>query len=460
MKFYMNVSFIIGLAMIAFFATSCNQSNGEAPIEKGITPNRSSVVHADWTKNMVIYEVNTRNFSEGGTFKELEAHLPRLKELGVTTLWFMPVQTLATKNIKGDLGSPYALKDYESINPRLGTMDEFKSLVQKIHDLEMYVLIEWVANHTGWDHELTESHPEWYLKDSTGNFVPPKPEWEDIIELNYNNKELWVYMQDQIITWVNETDIDGFRFDVAGMMPQEFWEELKPRLDSIKPLFVFSDGPEVELTEKALDMIYEYDFLPVMSQVANGESDAIALKTYLEKEATKYPEGAYKFYFTSGHIPNSFQGTVFERLGDGAETFIVLTATLNGIPLVYSGQEAGLDKRLEFFGKDMIDWKEHRFASVYQKLFKLRADNKAMWAGEFGGAVEFLDIKNDKVLAYRRKKDENEVITILNFSSTAQTIDLEIDKSEYQNLFNPDSGTEIRKPMELQPWGYMVLFKN
>lgn len=444
-------------------ATACNTAESDKVVKTNTIPpaTTNTVQHPDWAKDMIMYEVNVRNYSEEGSFKEFEKHLPRIKELGVNTLWFMPIHPIAEEKIKGSLGSYFAIKDYETTNPRMGTMEDFKSLVDKAHQMGMKVLVEWVANHAGWDSKIALTHPDWVTQDDKGNFIPPVPDWSDVIELNYDNKELWNYMQEEIIRWVKETDVDGFRYDVAGMMPAAFYEELKVKLDAVKPLFVFTDGKEVSLMDKALNMVYTYEILEVMSAVAKGEKSVSAISDLLAKEDSVYYDNAYKFYFTSGHSSNAFEGTVFEKLGAAAATCIVLTSTLHGIPMIYSGQESGLDKRLSFYEKDLIEWKEHEFTDLYKKLFTLKKHHPALWAGKKGGKVQQIPIaNNEKVFAYSRTKGDDKVLIYLNFSNEPQSFSAQTESGTYQELFTENQvQLTPNQAIELAPWGYQVLFR-
>lgn len=414
-----------------------------------------------WAKDMVMYEVNVRNYTEEGTFKAFEEHLPRLKALGINTLWFMPVQPFGKKNSKGDLGSPYAIQNYEGVNPRLGTMQDFKDLVAKAHSMDMKVLIEWVANHTAWDNTLTETNPEWYLKDANGNFIPPKPDWEDVIELDYEQPGLSEYMQAQIVSWIKETNIDGFRFDVAGLVPHKFWQELKPKMDAVKEVYVFTDGKDIHLMNDSLDLVYDYDFLPVMEKVAKGAANSTAILNYLTQEKALYGQHKSRLNFTSGHLANSFDGTVFERLGDAAEPFAALTVMLPGIPLIYSGQEVGLNKRLAFFDKDVIAWQSHAFSGVYSRLFALKS-NSALWAGKYAGKSAWLKTSNNNTLALLRaaKKGDDKVLALFNFSAEPQQISLSDKKAKgrYIDAFNYQQVKLSKKAQfTLAPWSYRIL---
>mgnify|MGYP001109636041 CR=1 FL=1 len=414
-----------------------------------------------WAKNMVMYEVNVRNYTEEGTFKAFEQHLPRLKALGVNTLWFMPIQPVGKKKSKGSLGSPYAIQNYAAINPRLGTMEDFKALVAKAHDMEMKVLIEWVANHTSWDNTLTTSNPEWYVKDNKGNFVPPKPDWDDVIELDYAQPGLTEYMQDQILSWINNTNIDGFRFDVAGLVPHKFWQELKPKMDAIKPVYVFTDGKDVHLMNDSLDLVYDYDFLPVMEDVAHGKASASAIQEYLVQESQLYGQHKSRLYFTSGHLANSFAGSVFERLDKAAEPFAALTTVLPGIPLIYSGQEASLNKRLAFFDKDIIEWKTDPMTTVYSQLFQLK-QNPALWSGQYAGKSQWLSTSQEGTLALLRqaKDSDDSVLALFNFSDRSQQLSLSAEQAQgaYIDVMNYQQ-LEIKpsNALTMPPWSYRIL---
>ena len=440
------------------------QHGGGLPAETAFpTADLTPVRHPEWSRNLSIYEVNVRQFSPGGTFKEFEGHLQRLKDMGVGIIWFMPIHPIGADNRKGSLGSYYSVKDYTGVNPEFGTLEEFKALVGEIHDMGMYVIIDWVANHSAWDNAIAETHPEWYTQDIGGNIVPPNNDWTDVADLNYSSPELWRYMIDAMKFWVKEVGIDGFRCDVAGMVPMEFWNVARAELDKIKPVFMLAEWETPEHHEYAFDTTYGWDFYHLMNKLAERLVPASAIGTYLEREASVYPEDAYRMYFTSNHDVNSWEGTTFERLGDGTAVFAVLAATLDGIPLVYSGQEAGLDRRLEFFEKDEIEWKDHRLAEVYATLLNLKMDNKALWNGTAGGDVTWVHTSNDgAVFAFVRKMEGDKVLVITNLSNVEQEVRMSGNShlGGYTDVFATDgredtyfTGTETVK---LGPWDYKV----
>ena len=248
----------------------------------------SEVKHPEWSYNKVIYEVNLRQYSAEGTFKAFEKDLPRLKELGVGIIWLMPINPIGVLKRKGTLGSPYSLKDYFGINPEFGNAEDFRSLVKKTHEIGMYLIIDWVANHCAWDNKLLEEHPDWFTKNSEGKYIPPVEDWQDVVDFNYDNKDLWEYMTEALKFWVREYDIDGFRCDVAGMMPTEFWNQARVELDAIKPVFMLAEWETSELHEKAFDMTYSWSDYDIFNQIAKKEKNAEDLTEFYEKEKWFY----------------------------------------------------------------------------------------------------------------------------------------------------------------------------
>lgn len=416
----------------------------------------------DWSYNKTIYEVNLRQYTENGTFKEFELHLPRLKEMGVGILWFMPIHPIGEKNRKGTLGSYYSVKDYKAVNPEFGNLQDFKSLVDKIHKMGMHIILDWVANHTSWDNVWVEEHPDFYTKDSSGNMIPSAPDWTDIADLNYDNKELWKAMIGALKFWVEECNIDGYRCDVAGMVPIEFWIEARKELDKIKPVFMLAewDTPEIH---NAFDMSYGWTLHGIINEVAKGIKPVKDLIVHFNQNNQKYPENAFKMQFTSNHDENSWNGTVLERLGDGAEAFAVFTCLIPDMPLIYSGQEAGMNKRLEFFNKDLIEWKEHRFESLYTKLFNLKKENEALFNGNRGGKLIFLNSNDESsIIGFTREKNEDKVLAIFNLSDDKKGF--VITGSElaggYRNLFTGKVVNFLNEErFNLSPWEYKVFVK-
>lgn len=421
-----------------------------------------SIAHADWSRNASIYEVNIRQYTPEGTFKAFEKHLPELKKLGVDILWLMPINPIGVENRKGSLGSYYSVQDYTAVNPEFGTIDDLKSLVAMAHKLGMKVIVDWVANHTAWDNVWVKEHPDFYTRDAKGNFVPPVADWSDVIDLNYDNKELREHMIDAMEFWVKECDIDGYRCDVAAMVPIDFWVDAIAKLNKIKKVFMLAEASENYL-HAAFDMTYNWQLKDLMNDIAKGKKSASDLVGFFKTEAKEYKPDDYRMNFTTNHDENTWNGTVFERLDGGVAAFAVLCGTAPGMPLIYSGQEAGLDKRLRFFDKDTIQWKSSPLRKIYTALNGLKEKNKALWNGESGGELISVNSDNNNVFAFTRSKNSNKIFAVFNFSGKPQQAKLEGNEmnGKYSELFGGKKITIGKRMLEvnLKPWEYRVYYK-
>lgn len=423
----------------------------------------SEVVHPEWSYNKSIYEVNVRQYSAEGTFKAVQDDLPRLKELGVGILWFMPIHPIGEVNRKGSLGSYYAVQDYFEVNPEFGTKEDFRSLVDAAHDMGFYVILDWVANHTAWDNPVASTNPEFFEKNEEGNFTPPRgTDWDDVIQLDYSNQDLHEYMISALEYWVREFNVDGYRCDVADMVPVEFWNEARVRLDAIKPVFMLAEAENPEHHVKAFDMSYGWEMHHTFNRIAKGEYKPSRIDSLLQIDTDKFPENAFRMQFTSNHDENSWNGTVFERLGDGAEVFAVISATIPGMPLIYNGQEAGMDKRLEFFERDPIDWKSHRFFEVYSALNQLKSENSALFNGERGGDYTILESNSEQLFTFSRTSGTNGVVVISNLTNESTTASIST-STVSGTYFSFLTDTEVvlgdSIEVELGPWEYLLYYK-
>lgn len=420
--------------------------------------------HPEWSNDAVMYEVNVRQYTPEGTFKAFETHLPRLKDLGVEILWFMPIHPISEKNRKGTLGSYYSVRDFKGINPEFGTMEDFKTLVNKAHEMGFKVIIDWVGNHTGWDNPWIVEHKEWYTQDSLGNVIPPVADWSDVADLNYENQDLRKAMLDALKFWVKEANIDGYRCDYAGGVPTDFWETARLSLDSIKPVIMLAENQDqMNLLNKAFNLNYGWKFHHLMNEVAQGKKTAMHLDSLLAVEDSIYPQNTYSLQFTSNHDENSWQGTEYERMGDAVKTMAALSFTVPGMPLIYTGQEAGLNKRLQFFEKDSIDWSNLEMQEFYKKLIRLKKDHPALWNGEAGG--EWVSVTTnlpEKVLAFSREKDNSQVLAVFNMTNQPVEVSLEPEKKgNYKEYFSGET-IKIKKgsTVSLDKWGYKVFTKE
>jgi glycosidase len=341
-------------------------------------------------------------------------------------------------------------------------LKEFKALVDKIHKMGMYVIIDWVANHTAWDNIWMDEHPEFYTEDSDGNFISPVPDWSDVADLNYDNKELWTAMIDALKFWVEEYNIDGYRCDVAGMVPIEFWIEARKELDKIKPVFILAEWDTPEM-HKVFDMTYDWSSHKIMNGIVQGKKNVNDIANHLARDKAAYPPTGFRMQFTSNHDENSWNGTVFERLGDGAEAFAVFSFLIPDMPLIYTGQEAGLDKRLAFFDKDVVEWKENKFQKLYTKLISLKKNNDALLNGERGGElIQVRSSDDNSIFAFTRTMNKDKIFTVFNFSD--KDIDFSLEGETimgiYKNYFTGKIETfKNKESFKLAPWGYKVFVK-
>lgn len=416
----------------------------------------------DWTHHTNIYEVNLRQYTAEGSFNAFAREMPRLRSMGVHVLWFMPITPIAEEKRKGTLGSYYACGDYTSTSPEYGSLEDFKSLVRQAHDLGLKVIIDWVANHTGYGHTWTKSHPDFFKRNEQGQFYDSNG-WDDVIDLDYSNAAMREAMIDAMHFWVRETDIDGFRCDMAMLVPLDFWIQARTSLDARKKLFWLAECQEVHYHD-AFDATYAWEWMHKTEDFAKGKTDIGGLDWLLNKIQQEYPERAYKVWFTSNHDENSWNGTEFEKYGGAALPLAVFSATWNGIPMLYSGQELPNTKRLAFFDKDTIAWTgQYTLQGFYKTLLDLHSTHPAARGGD--PAVQTLRLQTNadhQAFCYLRKKDNAELLVILNLSSNDQLWVETGDavSGQFQEVFNgalQDFGQQ--KGVLLHAWGYKVFTK-
>ncbi len=402
---------------IAGFSLACQNAKQQAKqgnVHK--SPDIKQMQHVDWSRNANIYEVNIRQYTKEGTLKAFQKHLARLQKTGVDILWLMPVYPIGEKNRKGSMGSYYSVRDYRKVNPEFGTLEDLKMLVEDAHRRGMHVILDWVANHTAWDNPWAAAHPDWYKKDSSGTFLSPF-DWTDVIQLDYSNKAMRKAMIASMKYWIENANIDGFRCDVAEMVPVDFWEEARAELDSVKPVFMLAEAEKPELMTKAFDANYAWRLHFLMNEIVQQKKPLSALYDYFRWNDTTFPAYSYRMTFIDNHDENSWKGTVRKRLGDAAQTVAVFMNTIPGFPLIYSGQEAGLDKSLAFFEKDEIDWSDLSLSGFYQQLNQLKHQNPALQNGQYGGKFTILSQAKDNIFAFQRSLNENNIVVLLNLSN-------------------------------------------
>ena len=419
--------------------------------------------HVDWVYNSVVYEMNVRQQTQEGTFAAAEERLPFLKELGVDIIWLMPIHPIGEKGRKGTLGSYYAIKNYREINPEFGTMADFERFLNKAHELGFKVILDYVANHTSPDAAwVTEKPAEWYVRDSVGEPVV-QYDWWDIAKLNYATEDVRKEMMEVQKFWI-EKGVDGFRCDVAGEMPDDFWTQSWNEIRAINPdVYFLAEGEGSNFHADGFDACYAWKLKDVMNNIAQGKQTTGDLKKWIEECTTEYPREAIQLMFTSNHDENSWSGTEFERMGAAAKTFAALTYVLpQGQPLIYTGQEVGYDHRFEFFEKDPIPgWEENEYTDFYRTLNELRHTTPALWAGEKGGEVNYLTGVVEEVFAFTREVEGSKALCLFNLSAESQSVIPTVEAAgEYTCAMTGEKATiEAGKELTLEPWAYVILTK-
>jgi alpha-amylase len=444
--------------LLPLFIFSCKGKD----IKSVVTKDENRISHPQWIMQGNIYEVNIRQYTPEGTFNAFAKHLDRLKEMGVQTLWFMPLNPISKLDRKGTMGSYYAVSDYTAINPEFGSLADWKQLVQTIHDKGMKVIIDWVPNHTGADHRWIKDHPDFFVKDSTGKPAVPY-NWTDTRQLDYKN----TVMQDSMIAamkyWVTNTGIDGFRCDVAWNVPAEFWSKCTSQLRELnKDMFMLAEGDKPYLLTSGFDAFYPWEMFHMMVMVAKGDRPAFALDSVKNKYDTTYVKNSIPMYFTSNHDENSWNKSDYKTFPGAIHApFAVFTQTMAGtVPLIYSGQEEPFLDSISFFYKDTITFKNYNRAKFYKTLLELRKNNPALAAD---ASFRKVNVGNDKALyAYTREKESKKIFVILNLSGSEQAITV-TDKDLLGRPYNVFMGINeelIGKQWKIEPWGYVVYEYN
>ncbi len=423
--------------------------------------------HPDWAKDAVLYQINTRQFTPEGTFAAAEQQLPRLKQLGVDILWLMPIHPIGEANRKGSLGSPYSVKDYLAVNPEFGTLEDLKSFVDAAHAQDMHVILDWVANHTAWDNPLVAQHPDWYEHDWKGDFHPtPWTDWADIIDLDYSQPGLREYMTGAMKYWVEEAGIDGYRCDVAGFVPLDFWNKVRRELDAIKPVFMLAEWDTADLHQNAFDASYFWDWKDAARDIAQGKSDASRMTGLMQHHLGAWPRDGYRMLYTENHDQNAWEGTPREFYGDALPTFMALQFVMDGMPVIHNGQEAGNEHRLAFFEKDPIVWKDSPNTDLIRNLIRLKKDNPALWNGAAGGSyIPVVTDKPSQVVSFAREKDGNAIVALFNLSPEPANLKL-LDGPVNGNYRDAMSGRAWTMDLDeysnigLDAWSYLVLTRT
>lgn len=429
---------------------------------RGNDPSDKKHRYPEWAKNAVIYEVDIRQHTDEGTFLSLIKDLPRLRRLGADILWLRPIHPIGEYNRKGKLGSYYSVKDYTDVNPEFGSKNDFSLFMKAAHEQSFKIILDWVPNHSAWDNPWRLDHPEWYKKDADGRFVSPADR-TDVISLDYSNRQLRAAMTEAMLYWITAFDIDGFRCDNAALVPKDFWESTRVKLQKTKAVFmVAGDEDNIGLCRKAFDMNEGRKMNALMATVAKGEAKPAEIIRLQRTLDSLYPGDVIKMNFINSFDENS--GNMKEKFGGGEKAFSVLAYTLPGMPLLYSGQEAGMEKRLRSSDKDATDWGNTALFDFYKRLNELRHEKDLLWSPPYGGDFKPVNFTgSDQVLAFARTTGSRKIIVIINLSSEPASIRLtdKLTNGKVVEFFSVTTyalgmGTMI----DLPGWGYKVMMSR
>lgn len=419
----------------------------------------------DWVSKGIIYEIFPRSFSKNGDFNSIIKNLPRLKDLGVTILWLMPIHPIGVINRKGSLGSPYSVKDYYDINPEYGTKEDFKKLVQEAHRLGFKVIIDEVLNHCAWDN-LVKQHPDWFTKDKEGKIISPNSDWTDVVDFNYDNQQLRKYMIEMLSYWVKEFDIDGFRFDVSELVPLDFWEEARVHLEKLKPQFWLSEGTLPEHHLKAFDMTYSWNIYDLFKPILDGKRKPQAILHSIQLEKYQFPKNSLRMRFNENH-DKMRSASVFGYNGSFITAAIVFS--INGVPLVHAGQEVGEKVFSSLFEKTEIQWGNDPYSNEHYKFFKQLISLRKRLPELTYGQIKPVEIDED-LLAFTNSINDKGILAIFNFSDKTKSVDLnfiDVLKTKSFDLqkiigkkfkMNEERmGRPADKIFDIDPLGFMVI---
>jgi len=466
--------------LVSIILFSCQENKPKESVIKKLPPISDAVL-----ETAVIYEANIRQYSVKGTFKAFTKDIPQLKELGVKIIWVMPIFPISETKRKatgGDfaskikdpekrkkaLGSYYAVSDFTKVNPEFGTIEDFRKLLKTAHQNGIYVILDWVPNHTGWDHTWLKTNPEFYTKNAQGDITEPLNPggtpvgWADVADLNYNSKGLRKEMVKEMTYWLTQEDVDGFRCDVAGSVPTDFWQEAIPKLRAIKPIFMLAEAWEPALLKDHLfDMAYSWDTHHKMNAIAQGKENVKAWDDRMAQIDTLYEKDDILMNFVTNHDENSWNGSVKERMGDASETMLALSYATPGMPLIYSGQEYDLNKRLLFFEKDTIPKTKGKVWPLLEKLGALKAGNKALNGGK--KAADYTRLKTSKdseILAFKRSKEGDSIYFIANLSAKKVNFKIDLSGGFKDALSLKPFTLKKDKSLVFNPWEYHLLIKK
>ena len=463
----------ITILLITILIASCQSIKEEArsPLSRPEVNDTLTPISKQNIAHSVLYEANIRQYSSEGTFNAFTKDLPVLKEMGVKVIWLMPINPISSTKSKGPLGSYYAVSDYTKVNPEFGTLKDFKFLVKKAHSLGMYIILDWVPGHTGWDHVWMEDNSDFYLKNKKGEIIDPIDfrtgksfGWTDVADLNYDNLEMQEALSQAMLYWVKEINIDGYRIDQAYAVPQAFYDKTFEALREIKPIFLLAETDiyhpgGLGLISK-FDASYDWPGHSLSKDVAKGVKSANDFARHIDFTLKRYGKENILVNFVSNHDENSWNGTIKESYGPASHVFTALNYTTPGMPLIYSGQEYDLNKRLRFFEKDSFPKNTGKTMELLLQLGALKNNHKALASGKNGGSYKrLLNTKNKQVFSFERGKEGDTLVVIANLSKDyAQfTMPLEGMYRRYED-YKPKR-LSASYQYDMKPWEFWILIK-
>ncbi len=477
-KFIQRIAAVLLAGLILL--TGCQSGTESAPSTEP-APTESAMVEAvparlrypvEWAKDAVIYEVNVRQYTKEGTFAAFSEHLQTLKDMGINTLWFMPIHPISETKRSGTLGSYYSVTDYREVNPEFGTKEDFKALVDQAHAMGFHVMMDWVANHTGWDCAWITEHPDWYTQNANGEITDPVGMgWPDVADLNYDNMDMRAEMIACMKYWVEEFDIDGFRCDYASGVPVDFWETARTELETVKPVLMLAeDSTNRSLLNFAFDLNYNWELYDTLRYIVIGNKRANAVKYQIPNN---YPDGTYRLNFLNNHDKNSWERTIIEAFGkDALPSMFALIYTIPGTPLIYTGDEIGLNHNIAFMEKDAIDWNSSdvSYRELLAELGAIRSGNPALHSGNYGGPIEYVDLGTDTVLAFTREVDGSSITCIFHLYKKESTVTLSALFDGTETVLLHGQGADVLDfadhsvsvemlggEVTLQPWEFWII---
>jgi glycosidase len=442
------------IAALLFAWAGCSQPPERERVVEGVG-------EPVWVRDAVIYEIFVPDFSEEGTFRGVIDRLDALEQMGVTTLWLMPIHPIGEERRKGVLGSPYAIKDYFAVNPEYGTKEDFRALVDSVHARDMHIIIDYVANHTAWDHPWTTERPDWYTRTEAGSLtVPVSPQgdttdWTDVADLNYRNEALRQTMIDAMQYWVEEFDIDGYRADVAGWVPSDFWTAAIDSVEAIKPVLMLAEHDDPKIHRTGFDLTYSWPFYNRLKEVWNG-APAHQLTAQVEAVSEQLPSRAKRLRFTTNHDETAWDAPPTQLFGgvEGSKAAFVLTASMPGVPLLYNGQELAVRDTVPFFEATPYDWtQDDTLIPFYSRYLAAYRESPALRRGTFGA----LTPDASDVLMFTRTADTEQVLIAVNVRDKSTSVPVPAPYNEQKLTSILDSTTVATDSLRLAPYGYRLL---